>query len=239
MQELSLIEYRDLTAQAKPLVSEVVNGNLSHKVLQLPDKSILKLFRLKRFLTSARLFPYAKRFHRNSAQLRMRGISTVSVTAVYTIPAIKRTAVHYRFLAGTTLRDHCAHSGMDPHLAKHFGCFFAYLHQHGIYFRSIHFGNVLVLSGQQFALIDVADMRFRRKSLNMRMRIRNLRHLFRYAMDVDCLAPVRDVFMDAYCTSSQMRPHRENHIRRRFESYFRAPTLQNASFSPPQGINGR
>jgi tRNA A-37 threonylcarbamoyl transferase component Bud32 len=225
MQELSLSEYRRLTHQAEPLTSELVDGHVSHKVLQLPDQSILKLFRLKRLLTSARLFPYTKRFQRNVSRLESLGIPTVAITAVYRIPVIKRTAVHYRFLPGMTLRDHCEKNGMNSHIAEKFGNFFSFLHQNGVYFRSIHFGNMVLTVDHRIGLIDVVDMRFRRMPLNMRMRIRNLRHLFRYGTDIDCLAPLRHIFIDAYCKSTRFRRNQERHFRRHFEDYFRRASV--------------
>ena len=40
------------------------------KVLRLRDGSFLKLFRRKRLISSAALFPYAERFARNASELR-------------------------------------------------------------------------------------------------------------------------------------------------------------------------
>lgn len=220
MQKLSLSEYRNLTHQATPLASELVDGNASHKVLQLPDQSILKLFRLKRLLTSARLFPYTKRFQHNVKRIQSLGIPTVKILALYRIPAINRTAVHYRILAGKTLRDYCEDTEMDSQLAERFGIFFSSLHQKGIYFRSIHFGNMVLTTNHRIGLIDVVDMRFRRRPLNMRLRIRNLRHLFRYDTDIALLTPLRNIFMDAYCQSARLQHNQEIRLRHHFESYF-------------------
>lgn len=226
MPELSLSEYRNLIHQATPLTYELVEGQLSHKVLQLPDQSIVKLFRLKRLLTSARLFPYTKRFQRNVWRIDSLSIPTVTITALYRIPAIKRTAVHYRMLTGITLRDHCERNEMDTTLAERFGIFFSFLHQKGIYFRSIHFGNMVLTPDDRIGLIDVVDMRFRRNPLTMTLRIRNLRHLFRYDADIDCLSPMRHIFIDAYCKSSGLRPRNENRLRHHFESYFQDRTTR-------------
>jgi hypothetical protein len=220
MQQLSLSEYRNLIHQATPLACELVEGQISHKVLQLPDQSIVKLFRLKRVLTSAHLFPHTKRFQRNVRRIKLLGIPTVTITALYRIPAIKRTAVHYSILTGITLRDRCEEAEMDSQLAERLGIFFSFLHQNGIYFRSIHFGNMVLTSDDRIGLIDVVDMRFRRGPLRTGLRIRNLRHLFRYDTDIDYIAPVRRIFLDAYCKSSGLRPGDENRLRRHFEGYF-------------------
>ena len=223
MQELSLREYQHLTCQATPLSIEIVDGHTCHKVLQLQDGSIMKLFRIKRLLSSARIVPPAKRFQRNVERLQSHGIPTVALQAVYDIPSMARTAVHYRYLGGITLRDVCAKDALTPQLAHRLGTFFASLHQKGIYFRSIHFGNmVLTTPDHRIGLIDVLDMRFRRGPLNRFLRRRNLRHLFRYGIDIDCLAPVRDSFFDAYRTSSRLRPGSEKTLRSHFEAYFRS-----------------
>ena len=220
MQKLSLSEYRNLIHQATPLACELVEGQLSHKVLQLPDQSIVKLFRLKRLLTSARIFPHTKRFQRNVRRIQSFSIPTVKITALYRIPAIKRTAVHYRILTGITIRDHCELTEMDSQLAERFGIFFSSLHQKGIYFRSIHFGNMVLTPDDRIGLIDVVDMRFRRGPLRTGLRIRNLRHLFRYDIDIACIAPVRRIFLDAYCKSGGLGPGEEKRLRHHFESYF-------------------
>ena len=180
----------------------------------------MKLFRIKRLLSSARIIPRAKRFQRNVERLQSREIPTIELKAVYKIPSIARTAVHYHYLAGMTLREFCEKGAFPPLLAQRLGTFLASLHQKGIYFRSIHFGNMVLMPDDRIGLIDVLDIRFRRSPLSGRLRRRNLRHLFRYRVDIDCLAPVRYNFIDAYCASARLHPGGEKALRRRFEEYF-------------------
>ncbi|MOA52408.1 hypothetical protein D3C78_1757000 [compost metagenome] len=54
------------------------------------------------------------------------------------------------------------------------------LHQSGIYFRSLHLGNIVVTPEGKLGLIDVADMRFLRSPLSARLVKRNLQHFARY-----------------------------------------------------------
>jgi len=220
MQRLTSSRYKDLACGAQSLSHDTINGEISHKVLRLKDQSILKLFRAKRLLSSARLYPYVKRFKNNAARLISFGIPTVQVSAVYRIPSINRTAVHYFPLEGITLREHSIQTPIGNDLSKRLGLFFATLHQQGIYFRSIHFGNIVLTPDHRLGLIDVADMRFHRRPLKIGLRIRNLRHLFRYDGDIDCLAPVRQIFLDAYCQTTQLSHNQENRLRRHFEKYF-------------------
>lgn len=231
MQKLSSSEYKNLVCQATPLSIEIVDGQISHKVLQLPDRSIIKLFRIKRLLSSARIVSQAKRFKHNVERLQSHGIPTVELKAVYKIPSIARTAVHYRYLAGITLRDYCQKKALSPQWARRLGMFFVNLHQRGVYFRSIHFGNIVLTHDNRIGLIDVLDMRFRRAPLTLGLRMRNLRHLFRYDSDIGSLSPIRHSFIDVYCASANLSSHKERRLRERYEAYFTAPPAQDQSLA--------
>jgi len=220
MKILTITAYRQLIENAEPLASEFVDGELSHKVFRLADQSILKLFRIKRIFSSARLFPYTRRFQRNVAYLVSCGVPTMTIASVYRIPAIKRTAVHYHPLKGITLRKHCESNPIDPALAGRLGLFFHSLHKNGIYFRSIHFDNMILTEDDDIGLIDVVDMRISNGPLSMGRRIRNLRHLFRYQADVAHLTSERHRFMDVYCRNAKLSPPQENRLRRHFDHYF-------------------
>ncbi len=229
MQSVPLARYYDLIEGAEILSSEYVDGQLSPKVLRLRDQSILKLFRIKRLLTSARLVPYPIRFRRHAHRLQTADIPTVEIQGVFKIVALQRTAVHYSPLEGQTLREHCEHHAIDRQLASQLGIFFQRLHHSGIYFRSIHFGNVVLTPRSQVGLIDIADMRFRRGPLTLNLRIRNLRHLFRYDSDLGCLSPARHIFIDAYCASAELPSSNERRLRERYEAYFTASAAQHNS----------
>lgn len=222
METLSRSAYETLTRDAQCLTHDTLEGRISPKVLLLSDRSILKLFRLKHLVSSARLRPYAIRFRGNAARLKAFGIPTVDVRCVYRIPEIKRTAVHYQPLEGITLRAHGAAAPFDAAAARRLGLFLHRLHAQGIYFRSIHFGNIVITREEHLGLIDVADMRFQAGPLGIRRRIRNLRHFFRYPADADLLAPVRDVFLETYCRQAALGRRGETRFRRRFQGYFQS-----------------
>jgi hypothetical protein len=156
------------------------------KVLHLADGSYLKLYRRKRFLSSAAWYPYAERFADNARTLARLGIPCPEVIAVFRLPRIERDAVHYRPLAGTTLRQ-LIRDGVDATrataLKERFGAFIALLHHSGVYFRSLHLGNVVLTSDDAFGLIDLADMKVTEGPLGAVRRRRNFRHLFRYRDD--------------------------------------------------------
>ncbi len=176
MQILQEDAYQALRRNARVLEADAFGD----KVLKLDDGRFLKLFRRKRLLSSAAWYPYAKRFADNAAALARQGIPCPHVLAVYRIPGIGRDAVLYEPLPGVTLRQWMS----SPHevteqqaLKARFNRFIADLHKKGIYFRSLHLGNVVLTPDDAFGLIDIADMRLYRRALGKHLRVRNLRRM--------------------------------------------------------------
>ncbi|WP_249678170.1 toluene tolerance protein [Pseudomonas abieticivorans] len=153
------------------------------KVLQLRDGRFLKLFRRKRLLTSAALYPYAQRFADNTKALQERDIPCPDILAVYRIASIERDAVYYEPLAGDTVRHLIDQPELAAVLRIRLGGFVAQLHDAGVYFRSLHLGNVVITPEQRLGLIDIADLKCQRSPLTIRRRLRNFRHLMRYEQD--------------------------------------------------------
>lgn len=153
------------------------------KVLRLADGRMLKLFRRKRLLSSALLFPYAQRFANNTKALQKRGILCPDVIAVYRIPSIQRDGVYYAPLAGETVRQLQGSPEETDKLRGQLGAFIAQLHEKGVYFRSLHFGNVVQTPDDHLGLIDIADLRCQRRALSDSKRLRNFAHLLRYKQD--------------------------------------------------------
>ncbi|QRJ65643.1 toluene tolerance protein [Azospira restricta] len=150
------------------------------KVLRLADGSILKLFRRRRVISSAALYPYARRFANNAAALARLGIPVPQVIEVLRIPSIERDAVRYAPLAGKTLRE-LLRGGLAParerELKAAFTRFVVGLHDQGVYFRSLHLGNVVCTPEGRLGLIDFADLRIHPWSLGKYLRARNLRRM--------------------------------------------------------------
>ncbi len=173
------------------------------KVLQLLDGGFLKLFRRKRWFSSELFYPYVKRFANNASILKEVGIATPEILNLYRFSynQLDFTAVHYHPLPGDTLRNvlSTADETIKKHFIRLFGELLATLHEHGIYFRSIHLANVLVLPDQQLGLIDFADMKKQSHALSQAKRTRNLKHLQRYQQDTHWLfSEYYDVFLEAY-----------------------------------------
>ena len=162
----------------------IEEDGLGPKVLRLQDGSFLKLFRARRWYTSGMFNPYSERFVSNSEQLRRLGIASPTILGLYCLQD-GSSAVHYRPLPGLTLRQalQSLDSSLRESLIERFGRFMAQLHERGVYFRSLHLGNVLLLEDGEFGLIDVADMRIFPSALRNTLRQRNLKHMQRYSQD--------------------------------------------------------
>jgi hypothetical protein len=153
------------------------------KVLETDDQDIIKIFRLKRVFSSAFLFPYAWRFKNNARLLRKKGIETVNVKKVEYCLSEQRHLVTYDKIAGQTIRELLTKKGKDEDLIKKLIAFVARLHAKGIYFRSLHFGNVVVTNKGEMALIDIADLSVYPCSLINYLRIRNWERLLKYSFE--------------------------------------------------------
>lgn len=149
------------------------------KVIETPEGEIVKFFRRKRLLSSALWDPYARRFARNAGKLRELGIPTVEVTGVWKVGSMKKEAVVYRRMEGEMFRD----LEKTPERMERLAKFFAKLHEKGVFFRSVHFGNILELPDGELGLIDVADMKCKGRRLGVKERLRNFAHLVKYEVD--------------------------------------------------------
>ncbi len=196
MQTLNATDYNTLIRNGQVIEAD----HFGDKVIRLSDGTFLKLFRRKRLLSSELIRPYAKRFASNAKQLEQRGIPTVTVLNVYRIPSAQRTGVRYQPLSGYTLRQwlKACNEETRQQSARDLGSFIARLHGEGIYFRSLHMGNVLMMSDGQLGLIDIADMRCKSHSLRFGLRLRNFRHMTRYRDDMKLLGHSATLLADTY-----------------------------------------
>lgn len=187
--QLLSIQSRRLSAeQAAEMAANarvIEEDGLGPKVLELADGNFLKLFRKRRWYTSGSVNPYAERFARNSQQLAALGFVTPEVLNLYGYPDGSQ-GVQYRPLPGRTLRQALEQAGSvqeRQRLCQRLGRFVAQMHEQGVYFRSLHLGNVLLLDDDSFGLIDLADLRILPSPLSRTLRQRNLRHMQRYTED--------------------------------------------------------
>jgi len=172
---MSADEYTRLTQGA----TELERDRHGVKVLLTPDDKIIKLIRIKRWLSLSTIYPYSLRFQRNAKRLLAMDIPCVDVERIFYCRDIKRHGIIYPLLDGESLEKIADRDGISEELFQKLAQFIALLHGKGIYFRSLHLGNILLLPQGGFGLIDVADMRFSMGPLRIDQRRRNFRHLLR------------------------------------------------------------
>lgn len=174
MKKLSQYEYLSLREGGKVIEQD----GYGDKVIILPDGTYLKLFRRKRLVSSALIWPYAQRFADNAAELRRLGVPCPQVIDVFRVPSIERDIVHYHPLPGVTLRHFRKEKPSYPEdLREQFFAFVDRLHDLGIYFRSVHLGNVVLTPDGELGLIDISDMRIYNRPLSRALRRRNSLHM--------------------------------------------------------------
>lgn len=187
MQPLSREQY-DLWRQGAEVLEKDGHGE---KVLRLADGTFLKLFRRKSLLSKTAIYPPARRFADNAAELERLGIPCPKVLELYRLSEPYRTVVHYEPLPGQTLRQLLSSdTTLDQlELFARLAEFITHLHELGVYFRSLHMGNIVLTPDNEFGLIDISDMRCLGRPLSRRMRDRNYQHLLRYESDWGMVNP--------------------------------------------------
>ncbi|MRI31956.1 toluene tolerance protein [Endozoicomonas sp. OPT23] len=209
LERLSLNEFNGMKEGAE-IIEKDHDGD---KVLRLKDGSFIKIFRVKSLISQAWFWPYSMQFARNAEKLIARGVQTVDITGCYRLKGWKETAVHYQPLPGKNLRQ--VFPTLDTHSVKELtgqlASYYADLQQKGIYFRSLHLGNILQLPDKTLGLIDIADMRFSRGPLDTEQRLRNLKHLARYSQDVEYLTQ-DDTFCSTYAAKTGIEQSRVEQV---------------------------
>ena len=194
-QTLSDLDFEALRQQATPLQAE----GFDRGVWLLDDGRIMKLFRFKKLLTSDSLFPYNRRFVKNSKMLVAAGIPTVGDARCFKLPSRKCGGVFYHPLEGDTLRALGMDGQLDDSLCAEIGRFTAMVHHKGILFRSIHPGNIVRGKDGRLGFIDIADVSRQWWPLQAWQRQRNFRHMFRSSCENSYFTEVhRKTLIEAY-----------------------------------------
>jgi hypothetical protein len=157
------------------------------KVTLLPDGNILKVFRLRRFFSSSLVYSNARSFCRNAQRLKNLDIPTVNIIQLLYFRHCTDTAVLYQPLAGDTIKDLLKKNQLNGEVCIKLGRFIANLHNLGIHFKSLHFGNIVLNPIDGLGLIDIADMRIFPWSLHLNTRLRGFKRILRYQEDIKLL----------------------------------------------------
>jgi hypothetical protein len=200
MERLTEEQYKELI-----LKTEVIEKDqFGEKVLRYSDGSYMKIFRLKRFFSSALIYPYWRRFVRNAYGLKRKKIPTIEkIVSIVSIPHLKKTGVLYLPLVGDTLKTVLNENKLTDDLIFKFGEFVAILHHKGIYFSSLHLGNVVLTKENAFGLIDISDMRIVPFPIPLFTKKANLDYLFRCRQGMKLLSSAqREKFIAGYVKQS-------------------------------------
>lgn len=152
------------------------------KVVVLSNGLFLKIFHTRRHPLLARLQPAAKRFARNAERLQQKAIAAPKIIELLWLNRkIGLSACLYQPLPGHSIEQlyNAAPQAADV-LLEPLACFIRHLHQQGIYFRSLHLGNILILPDGQYGLIDILDLQSKQRPLNGWLIQRNFQHLRHY-----------------------------------------------------------
>lgn len=175
----------------------------ANKVYLRADNIIVKLILDRGLISSATLFPHARRIQKNAMQLTEKNIATIEVQDIFYCPERKVSVVLYAGLAGTDCRVKVAES--DLSLLTNLVSYVASLHNKGIFFWDLHLGNILYQENKQFALIDIATVKIKSKPLSIIKRARNLSHLMAYKFDHQTFLNYGlDKFRDLYLADANL-----------------------------------
>ncbi len=184
------------------------------KVVQLPSGEILKVFRVKRLISGANIYSYARRFCRNAERLSKLAIPTVSIKVLYHFEGSSNTAVLYSPLPGKTIRQLIRENAISPNLAEKMGEFLANIHSKGIHFHSLHTGNVVQMPDGNLGLIDISDMSVYAWPLFCNTRIRSFKRWCKYQDDMNALGKMFWMSLQAsYFSNSHLSNRCEQKIR--------------------------
>jgi hypothetical protein len=148
---------------------------------------------VKHLVSKYRFINPAKRFARNATRLGQRGVPVLQDVQHYRVPHKKLWAVRYQGLEGVSVRELLQQGPLDDELIDRLARLAFTLHEKGVYFRSLHFGNIIVTPAGELGLIDFLDCYFKRR-LNKSQRERNFAHLYRY----DETKPYRNAISSQY-----------------------------------------
>lgn len=208
--QMSEMEYSQLLHQNKILERD----RWGVKVLETPDNRIIKIFRLKRLLSTAYFIPYALRFKWNANRLKKKGFETVTVDKIVYCREKQRHVVSYQKIPGQPIKYFLEKNKDDKVLINKLIAYIALLHDKGIYFRSLHFGNIIVKPNGEFALIDISDLKFFPFNLTTNLRIRNWKHMLKYDFERSIVETYGwDVFFSEYADLCSLKANQVNRLK--------------------------
>lgn len=175
MKTLTSEQYEKLIKDTEVLVQ--------NKIRITKTNEIIKTFRAKSNFSTDRFRPYALRFQENAERLKDLGLNSLEISEVYYVPSLKQYLVRYPLLEGANLREFLKKNPQQSEVIDAIPNFIAEIHSKGIYFRGLHFENILLMPDGGFTLLDFSDAHFYEKSLDPWRRARNFRAFLRQDED--------------------------------------------------------
>lgn len=217
MRSVTQADFEQMIAGAKVL--ERQEGGLS--ALRSADGHIIKIWQRRGGLSSDRLRPYSKRFADNCARLNERAIPAPVVSDSFRIKETGEHVLIYPMLPGHSMADLAAADGLPIEAMAQF---YVQLHNAGVFFRSIHLGNVLQLEDQRLGVIDVTDCWFYKSPLGMKKRAQNIGYAWAYRGDnVYFTDAVRErmqaVYLDKAELSAKQQQQFKQHLAEAYAHY--------------------
>lgn len=181
MKIISIDEFYALCQQSDIKVIKHLNDKRP-KILETREGQIIKIFYArKKWFASWKNKRAAIKFCKNAKRLAANHILAPHIIDFLYCRGLNVYIVTYKKLPGENIRILTRRGERD--ILADVAAFIAKLHQMGIFFRSLHLENLLYLGPGQIALLDITDVRFKHKSLNIFLRYRNLKHMFSIRQD--------------------------------------------------------
>ena len=228
MKSISKAEFEIMIEHANVLEQ----GRRGPRVFLTPDQRIVKLFYSTRLISSNRIWPYARRFNRNSNRLNALNIRSVHVDQMVHCSAIKADIVAYPLIRGESLRDITFDDPRFESVIAGFADFLACMQHKGVHFKGLHLGNVLYDKEFGYALIDVDYVQFFRWPLGIRHRVVNFLRSLRYDEDKKIFDRFgMPAFLELYLAATKLTASKRHRLLRAMQKQSDSILLQQSAAS--------
>lgn len=172
------------------------------QILRTPQNKVIKFIYKPRLSLPKKLLNETARFIENAKILKKHEIPCPNVIAVYHYPVLKSDILVYSYVEGHSLYDLACRNDLSnlsllPNLISR-------LHNAGIIFGDLHLGNI-IFTGSDLSLIDVESISYKKRPLNQKERLSNLKYMFNLKRDIPVYNKFGfNEFLDKYFSLSNL-----------------------------------